>query len=124
MGTLPVLRAARPTFAGIPQELRRIIYQLFLEQHYRVQRQTQPTNNHLQLLNTCRFVYNEAHDILWRYLSLQTEAQIVAFVETVDECHAQLIEWADVACDNRVYRDPEASAFSVRACVIFSLASI
>ena len=106
---------ARPTFAGIPQELRRIIYQLFLDEHYLVKRQTQPTNAHLRLLQTCRFIYNEAHDLLWRYLSLQTEAQIIAFVDAVDERHAQLVQWSDVACDNRVYRDPtETSPFLVR----------
>jgi hypothetical protein len=113
---------ARPTFAGIPQELRQLIYQLFLEQHYCVKRQTQPTNDHLRLLRTCRFVYNEAHNTLWRYLSLQTEAQITAFVDAVDDRHAQHVEWADVACDNRVYRDPaETAAFTVRSCSFSSI---
>ncbi|OCH95823.1 hypothetical protein OBBRIDRAFT_871524 [Obba rivulosa] len=96
--------STKPTFLGLPLELRLAIYEIFLSEHQRIRAKQQPSNVHIRLLLTCKQIEAEAGSIFRRYISLRHERQIRAFVAHVDTALSAQIEWADVANDGRVLR--------------------
>ena len=90
-------------FLHLPYELRLEIYELFLSDHQRVRRRSQPSNAHLRLLRTCSLVFAEANLLLRRYASLRNEHQVHAFLIYAPPQYAAQIQWVDVANDGRVF---------------------
>ncbi|KAL6304297.1 hypothetical protein BKA93DRAFT_826019 [Sparassis latifolia] len=97
------------SFLGIPAELRLVVYELYLSEHQHVSNRRQPSNHHIRLLYICKQVFDEAVSIIGRYVSLQHERQINAFILHATESQAAQIQWADVANDGRVSGPTNAS---------------